>query len=171
MGRCVLLFSGYGGGEKRLKGLDEALAGYGPLSRLEAGAGTLRAREAYAAAVRSGGRAQVVGVGAGCVQALMLAQAFSVQALVCALPGADGRRGDMRCRLIAMGNLFAVVAPTLVLEQPPGRLGRRILDCVGARDKRLLTFNGEREAVKTILEHLCRTDATQSLAKEHIFGV
>lgn len=171
MERCVLLFSGYGGGEAGLKGLDEALTGRGPLRRLEAGTDTASAREAYATIARSGGQAQVVGIGAGCVQALMLSQAFSVDTLVCALPGADGRRGDVRCRLIAMGNLFAVVAPTLVLEQPPGRLGRRIYDCLGARDKHLVMLEKGRDPVPTILEHLCRTDATHSLAKEHIFSV
>ena len=84
----ILLLSGYGQGERLLPGLTGALEQAGSLRRLEAGADTGQAREAYARMTGGSGRGVAVGVGAGCVQALLLAQAFPLDALACLLPGA-----------------------------------------------------------------------------------
>lgn len=167
LGEKILLLSGYGGGERLLPGLTGALERAGGVKRLEAGADVGQAREAYARMTGGGGRGVAVGVGAGCVQALLLAQAFPLDALACLLPGADGRRGGPWPWLVALNNLFAVTAPMLVLEEPNGRLGRRIYRDAQARDKRFAPYEGAGEAIQTILEHLRPICATNSLARQH----
>ncbi len=161
----ILLLSGYGQGERLLPGLTGALEQAGSLRRLEAGADTGQAREAYARMTGGSGRGVAVGVGAGCVQALLLAQAFPLDALACLLPGADGRRGAPWPWWVALNNLFAITAPILVLEEPKGRLGRRIYRDAQARDKRFAQYEGGDQAILTILEHLRPICAANSLAR------
>ena len=129
------------------------------------------ARDAYALlALRAHGVA-VVGLGAGSTVAMLLAEQYAVSALVCLAPEpGDGRKARSLARLAAR-NLFAVVAPTLVVQPASGRGSpacgvRRILKGVSASECRAMWLNSayplgapgvERDhTLAAILEHLSR---------------
>ncbi len=124
------------------------------------------------------GASSVVGLGGGAAMALVIAEQYAVSSLVLIAPSWTGERGGQALGRLAMRNLFAVVAPTLIVVNAAGEgrgVGvRRITSGLSARMKKVSLIEGAQplgaagEARETviaqIIEHLRLSGDTNSLA-------
>lgn len=133
------------------------------------------ARDAYVRLAERCDGAAVLGLGTGAAVALLLAEQYPAQTLTLIAPARGVQRGARALMRLAERNLFAVVAPTLLVASLGGASGaRRLLGGLSARDARVLWTEGDcplgapgaakAQVIEAIAEHIRHGFDTNSLA-------
>ncbi|MEA5067975.1 MAG: hypothetical protein VB067_03220, partial [Christensenellaceae bacterium] len=146
----------------RFRGWDAQLC---ELDEPRRGAPLDAARDAYVRLAERCGGAAVVGLGAGAAVALLLAEQYPAETLTLVAPERGAQRGARALARLAERNLFAVVAPTLLVASLGGTSGvRRLLGGLSAREAHVLWTYGDcplgvpgeasRRVIEAIVEHI-----------------